>query len=499
MRARLGALVAALAVLALAAPVTPVASASGPPALDRAAPVSVRWQVPARARVGTTVTTRLRLDRASDLDVRVDVLVNGRWQLAGRSLLSGRRGVVRFTQLAGGPTRYRLSGVGRGELRTQERTVRGTGTAPALSTRRLSVTARGAQVNGSSYDGTASSDGRYVAFTSLAQNLLPRPAATRRANVYLKDTRTGAVRRVSHTRGGDAATGPSTQPAISGDGRVVAFVSRAGNLVKGDRNRKPDVFVWNRSTDLVTRVGTDATAPSISDDGRFVAFTARGAGTTRVEVRDRRTGRVSRLGRGASPSISGNGRLVVFADAGRVLLRDRTSGTTRVVAASGQHPQVSADGSTVAYEAAAGGHRQVFRHRLATGTTTLLSARDGRPGSAPSTLEALSADGSRVLLTSEAPLTADDVDGERCESEAECYSDRSRFDAFLALASGAVSLVSRSYRGAVSEYESHGDDLLADGSAVVFSSHDTLVPGQTARGTFLEVYSFSEVFLRRLR
>lgn len=502
MRAPLGgALAAALTVLALAVPTTPVAAAaetpaSATPSAERPAPVKTRWQVPARARVGTTVTTRLRFSRRIEEVIRVDVLVNGKWQLAGSSYLVGRGGVIEITQLASGPTRYRLSPPGNGPY--QFRTVRGTGKAPALSTRRLSVTARGEQVNSSSFDGSASNDGRFVAFTSYADNFFARPATNRRGNVFLKNTATGAVRLVSRARGGGLGAGASGQAAISGNGRLVAFVSRAPDLVKGDTNRKPDVFVWNRATDKTTRVGVNATAPSISNDGRFVAFTARGAGATSVKVRDRRTGRVERLARGAAPSISGNGRLVAFADAGRVLLRDRTTGATRVVAASGQHPQVSADGSTVAFEAAAGGHRQVFRHRLATGTTTLLSTRDGRPGAAASTLSAISADGSRVLFTSAAPLVADDVDGDRCESEAECYADRSRFDAFLADAAGTVSLVSRSYRGEVSEYGSYGDDILADGSAVVFSSVDTLVPGQTARGSFLEVYAFSEVFVRDL-
>jgi hypothetical protein len=81
--------------------------------------------------------------------------------------------------------------------------------------------------------------------------------------------------------GGSRLDGASHGPSISRDGRFVAFVSEATDLVRGDRNRSPDVFVadmQDRSTVLISRSARGGTgngpsgSPAISADGRFVAF-----------------------------------------------------------------------------------------------------------------------------------------------------------------------------------------------------------------------------------
>jgi Tol biopolymer transport system component len=73
----------------------------------------------------------------------------------------------------------------------------------------------------------------------------------------------------------------SSSPSISGDGRYVAFSSGATNLVAGDPNNRPDVFVHDRQTGTTTRVSVDSggvqgngasDSPSISGNGRYVAF-----------------------------------------------------------------------------------------------------------------------------------------------------------------------------------------------------------------------------------
>ena len=156
------------------------------------------------------------------------------------------------------------------------------------SIERVSVGANGAQQTaGSSFAPIVSGDGRSVVFVSSAplDGVFNRRRSGREAegvrHVYLRNLNSGFIRRISHAPGADDADGPSFDPAVSGDGRLVAFVSQATNLVPRDRNRVADVYlhdVLTRQTTLVSRSarGGSATGPSrhpaLSADGRFVAF-----------------------------------------------------------------------------------------------------------------------------------------------------------------------------------------------------------------------------------
>src|SRR5690606_24168381 len=102
-------------------------------------------------------------------------------------------------------------------------------------------------------------------------------------NVYVADRESGELTLIS--RGIDGpANGVSTFPRLSGDGRFVVFQSRADNLVEGDDNGTTDIFVYDRETEtmqLVSR-GLDGApgngqsiTPAISDDGRVIAFASR--------------------------------------------------------------------------------------------------------------------------------------------------------------------------------------------------------------------------------
>jgi Tol biopolymer transport system component len=159
----------------------------------------------------------------------------------------------------------------------------------AGQTTRASVAADGTQGDNLSFGAAISADGRFVAFVSDASNLVPQPASGRQ--VYVKDLVTGALERVSISSSGDPAQGFTTPPAISGDGRVVAFAAGASNLVPDDTNGQLDVFVHDRLTGTTERVSVDsaggqadgqsigpgirggtAFGPSVSADGRLVAF-----------------------------------------------------------------------------------------------------------------------------------------------------------------------------------------------------------------------------------
>jgi len=266
------------------------------------------------------------------------------------------------------------------------------------TTERASVGSAGRQGDGHSVSSSISGTGRWVAFASAAANLVPGDT-NRTMDVFVRDRESGATERISVDPGGVQSDGDSLAPAISADGRFVAFVSAATNLVAGDTNAVADVFVRDLATGRTERISVDSSGmegnqasgvntPSISADGRFVAFDSLARnlvsgdsnGVCDVFVRDRRltvTERVSVASNGwqgnrqsATPSISADGRFVAFAgdatnlvttDRGffwDVFLHDRSSGTTErlSIAPSGiqgnDHsgsPEISADGRSVAF------------------------------------------------------------------------------------------------------------------------------------------------------
>lgn len=156
---------------------------------------------------------------------------------------------------------------------------------------RVSEAFGGGTANGDSGRAAISADGRFVAFESRATNLLAAPVGDGMITaVYLRDLQLGTTELVSQGFGGGfPAGGPgapdSFLPAISDDGQVIAFVSRASNLLAPgeDTNETQDVFVYDRVADTTERVdvfsnGAEAPAPgfggsvTITGDGRFVAF-----------------------------------------------------------------------------------------------------------------------------------------------------------------------------------------------------------------------------------
>jgi hypothetical protein len=120
------------------------------------------------------------------------------------------------------------------------------------TTKRVSVGRRGAQGNDRStfsFFGatrTITRDGRYVAFWSAADNLVPVDTNAV-ADVFVRDLLKGVTTRVSVSSAGTQGNGaPSTRPAISGDGRIVVFFSAASDFVPGDTNGVGDIFVHTR-------------------------------------------------------------------------------------------------------------------------------------------------------------------------------------------------------------------------------------------------------------
>ena len=238
-----------------------------------------------------------------------------------------------------------------------------------------------------------SGDGELVAFTSEASDLVSSDS-NGASDVFVRDLASDATERVSVTSAEAQANGASSAPAITPDGRLVAFASNAANLSTGDTNGASDVFVRDRvggSTDRVSlaapggSVNGASGAPDLSDDGRFVVFESAARlvpadtdGFLDIYVRDRIEGTTERVsvasgGEAANngsfaASISGDGRFVVFASAATNLVpgtpagganifrRDRITGTVELLsqgASAGDlsdAPDASGDGATVAFD-----------------------------------------------------------------------------------------------------------------------------------------------------
>ncbi len=149
-------------------------------------------------------------------------------------------------------------------------------------TDRVSVSTLGAEANDSSTAPSISADGRYVAFASSAGNLVNGDTNSR-DDIFVRDAQAGTTVRVSVASNGIQVDDSSSDPAISNDGSSVAFSSTSSNLTGGDTNGLNDIFVRDLQAGTTTRVsvhsnGTEgngsSSTPAISADGRYVAFSS---------------------------------------------------------------------------------------------------------------------------------------------------------------------------------------------------------------------------------
>jgi Tol biopolymer transport system component len=356
-----------------------------------------------------------------------------------------------------------------------------------------------------------------------AQALRPQPIA-------------GKSRRVSTANGGQQGNSDSSEAAISGDGRYVAFDSNASNLVPGDTNHATDIFVVDMKSHAIQRVsvgtsgrqalggdlGSQSIEPAISLNGRYVAFTSSAStlvpadtnGRADIFVRDLRLNVTQRVsmgagstqgnGRSAGGSLSADGRYVAFTswsdnlvarDGNRssdVFVRDVRTNVTRLVSLDdnglqghlgSEEAQISADGGWVAFESFApdlvpgdtNATSDVFVRDLAKQTTIRVSVGpDGAQtigGSRQfgSVSPSISADGRKVAFSS---FAAGLVVGDQLP----------RADAYVRdLASGKTQRVAVGPRGALGDLGGGiSPALSSDGRYVTFASvAGNLVAGDT--------------------
>lgn len=329
------------------------------------------------------------------------------------------------------------------------------------TTEAVSRTTTSGTPNQGSYSPSISENGRYVAFESDASDLGGDNSGVR--DIFRRDRWTGAITHVSVGISG-LGKGNSFLPKISPDGGYVAFSSVASNLVTGDSNGVSDVFVRDVAAGTTTRVSVTNSGgqadkasdqPAISRDGRYVAFRSDATnlpavGDTNaaadVFVRDRIAGGTARVSidsaggqsnaASSEPSISADGQRIVFSSSATnlvggdsngyadVFLRNRSDSTTTrisVTAGSGQGtgggsstPSIAAAGFHVAFSSSAtnlvsgdsNGRSDVFLRDLTTATTTRVSISSsgaeatGAPIGPGSWYPGISADGRFVAFTS---------------------------------------------------------------------------------------------------
>ena len=123
----------------------------------------------------------------------------------------------------------------------------------ASTTIRVSVDSAGGEVDGNSFSPAISGNGRYVAFRSLATNLVTGDS-NGKSDIFVHDLSTAQTTRASIDSSGLEGNGDSLDPVLSADGRWLAFYSYATNLVVGDTNAFSDVFVHDRQAGSTTRV-----------------------------------------------------------------------------------------------------------------------------------------------------------------------------------------------------------------------------------------------------
>jgi Tol biopolymer transport system component len=332
-------------------------------------------------------------------------------------------------------------------------------------TDRVSVNTTGNSANGPSTGPSVSGDGRFVAFESLASDLVANDTNTAQ-DIFVRDLVMGTTERVSVGAAGAEANGSSAAPRISADGQFIVFESAATNLVANDVNTLKDVFVYDRVAKTTTRVSVsslgveangESRAPAISGDGRYVVFHSSATNlipndtdlVVDVFLHDNQTGQTTRVnesslgvdpnGLSINAAISEDGRTIAFqsiADnliAGdnnhasdifvvdRVTLlmtRDSVGPNGLEANGSSRNAQLSADGRFLAFESDAanlvagdsGTTTDVFMRDRLIKTTYLKSySSTGVQGNGPSIAASVSADARFVAFESTASnLVAND-------------------------------------------------------------------------------------------
>jgi Tol biopolymer transport system component len=395
----------------------------------------------------------------------------------------------------------------------------------------------GRQANASSQIGAtsaASVDGRYVVFISDASNLV---AGAVGGHVYLADLVMNTLRRITP----DGGAGRVAQPTISADGRWIAFRSPRDELVPNDTNGTDDIYLYDSLTAALTRVSSnpqgaagdyDSDEPSLSFDGRYVAYSSYASdlvpgdtGDKDVFLYDRIAGTTTIMSIGPNgpanddaddPRMSPNARYICFDsfatnlvagdtnDERDVFRHDRTNGETLLVSrtpggAPGNHSSTRcavADDGTVAFISYAtdlvpGAGRNdgaVYVYDPDLPALELASvAANGAPANGPSRDVSISSDGARIAFQA----NATNLPGPPIAEEVIYVRDRGLHQTFRAsrAADPQASPDGRSFQGR----------MVPTGTQVVFYSEArNLVAGDTNNSADVFRYDYIADYTQRI-
>ena len=419
--------------------------------------------------------------------------------------------------------------------------------AAAQDTTRLSVDSSGVEGDGSSFVAThcvGVGKSTFVVFSSSATNLV-KGDTNGKTDLFLRDVVAGTTTRIVLDAKGGEPDGDSRLASITPDGRFVLFKSDATDLVSGDKNGVTDVFVLDRKSGLVERVSVDSKGNegdaisnfgAISDDGQLVVFSSRADNlvgsdsnsTQDVFLRDLANQTTSCVsvtpsggtGNGFStgPVITADGSKIAFTSladdlvsndsnhVGDVFLFDVASGTTTLATLNeggyqlngiSSAPALSADGALLAFRSAAtnldraatSGLDEIYVRDLSSGKIWLASrANDGSAADANCSLPMLF---SRADAAGDRPQVAFSS-GESNLPDADLATD---IDAFVFdLRSGVVQCASVDSAGG-----GHDSNVISsrfgatpDGKQLVFGSFDSALVSGDGNGS-------EDVFLRGLQ
>lgn len=297
----------------------------------------------------------------------------------------------------------------------------------ANTTELLSVTPQGVSGNGPSFSPVVSSNGRFVAFVSGASNLVTNDTNDA-PDIFLRDRVAAVTTLISIARNGaGSGSGPSDSPILTPDGRFVGFQSWATNLVQRDVNGLPDLFLRDLQSGITTRISIPSTEPLVTSlsSGASRALALSADGSRAVFLSDARN---------LAPAPRGNTTTLH--------VRDLAAGTTRMIdllppQATRQkttvvgNPTLSADGLWVAVYVqppAAFGPPGMVRIHLGTPATTLeriapsLNTRTPFPIGSDSSGPCLSEDGQTVVFEARRGSPSNSVDQSTVQASPAVYA-----------------------------------------------------------------------------
>lgn len=268
--------------------------------------------------------------------------------------------------------------------------------------------------------------GRYVVFQSLTSNFAPGGSAAQ-TDIFLKDVQTGKLTRLSTSVTGTDGNNESVNPQISASGRYVVFQSEASNLVANDTNGYSDIFLWDSTKSKLVNITKDLTVAS----NPFNSVT-----NADIAVRD-------------------NGDVIVVFETGRNLLAADDHNST-----------------------------DVYALNVTTGALQLVSSKaDGTGVGVASGDASISDDGRWVVFTGGSDLLV--------PGDSNGYADVFVKD----LLTGKIALVSRAQDGTAANQSSGRASISAGGDFIVFETQADNLSSTDANGSFADVYRVSNPLL----